>query len=73
MLTHYSSVLNRSPRSLVYFWVFQPALVSYCEPGRGSEASWVRFPLAPNLDALRCAAFQGPVQDENSAKWPRLM
>ena len=44
----YSSVLNRSPRSLAYFWVFQP--------GRGSEASWVRFPLAPNLDALRCAA-----------------
>ena len=47
------SVHNRSPRSLTYFWVFEPALVSYCEPGRGSEASSVRFPLAPNLDALR--------------------
>ena len=40
--------------SLTYFWGFDPALVSYCEPGRGSEASSVRFPLAPNLDALRC-------------------
>ena len=130
----YSSVHNTSPWSLIYFWGFEPALVSYWEPGRGSEALSVRFPLAPNLDALRClrcaklspvwpqsqnqsqvldlveaspspglrvpwhlsittrlpelpplppgfilppdvfALFsQGPVQDENSAKWPRLM
>ena len=51
----YSSVPNTSPWSVTYFWGFEPALVSYWEPGRRSAASSVRFPLAPNLDAMRCA------------------
>ena len=32
--TGYSSVPNRSSWSLTYFWGFEPALVSYLEPGR---------------------------------------
>ena len=46
----YSSVPNTSPWSLIYFWGLEGALVSYWE----SDFSSVGFPLAPNLDALRC-------------------
>ena len=47
--TGYSSVQNTSPWCLIYFWSFEPALVSYWEPGRRSEARSVQFPASPKL------------------------
>ena len=43
----YSSVHNTSPWSLILFPGFEPALVSYCEPGRRSEASSVSIHAGP--------------------------
>ena len=50
-ISPYSSVHNTIPWSLILFAGFEPDLVSYCEPGRGSEASSVH-----KRTLMRCAA-----------------